>query len=175
MSAVAETVELKKFLSELNEDIATRCDAESSSTDAMAPHVALAEVMLEFLEEEGVTTEAQLCPFADVTGRRRCSITGYSFGEDGDRLDLFQAWHSADPNGGTLSASDLSQLAGKAARFFDYAVKADWNRFSGLPEVLDAVRLIHAGLKQLTSVRIFILTNAIEAAKSTRRRSKPSL
>lgn len=161
MSAATESIELNTFVGEVNEDIATRC-AESAGSDPLAPDVALAEVFLGYLEEEGVTTEAELCPFADTTGRRRCSITGYSIGESGDRLDLFLARYAANEDSlETLSASELGQLAGKAARFFEYAAKADWVRFSGLPEVLDAVRRIHAGLKLLSSVRIFILTNAL--------------
>src|SRR6266850_3370931 len=162
MSAIAEAVELKKFVAELGEEIATKCAAQENRTDVMAADVALAEVVLEYLEEESVTTEAQLCPFADVTGRRRCSITGYSLDESEDRLDLFLAKHYGDGDEVvTLPSSELSQLAGMAARFFDYASKADWSRFSELPEVLDAARRIHGQLTQLASVRIFILTNAV--------------
>lgn len=157
-----EVSELKKFLAELDEEVTAKCAGEGEDGETIPADIGLAQVIFELLEEEGVTTEAELCPFADKTGRRRCAITGYSFDEAEGRLDLFLARHVANGMDVTnLPASELSQLAGKAARFFDYACKGDWDRFAGLPEVLDAARKIRGQLKELTSARVFILTNAV--------------
>lgn len=162
MSASSEVLAIKKFIVELNDEVATRCDQEPDRAEPMEPDVALAQAVLEYLEEEGITEEAQLCPFADVSGRRRCAITAFSLTESGDRLDLFiSKFIKSDSEVASLPASELSDLSGKAARFLDYASKADWNRFSENAEALEAARRIHSSLEMLSSVRVFILTNAI--------------
>jgi hypothetical protein len=160
----SDSADLRRFAEELSEEVLAKREADFPGSDPLFADTALGAVMLEYLEDQGLTVESELCPFADATGRRRCSITAYAFNENEDRLDLFLATHLESANGNqipTLSTSSLSQLAGKAARFFDYAAKKEWERFEGLPEVLDAARNIHAQLDRLGSVRIFLLTNAL--------------
>lgn len=154
--------DLIKFVAELDDDVSTRCSEDSTGSESLAPGVAFTQVVLEYLEEEGITEDAQLCAFADARGRRRSAVTAYSLGEGADRLDLFLSEYvEGSTDLAVMAASDLSQLSGKAARFFDYACKADWNRFSAHAEALDAARRIHGAHKQLSSVRVFILTNAV--------------
>jgi hypothetical protein len=155
------TSALKKFFLELNEEVESRSDANATGVETLTPAVALAQVMLEYLEEEGVISEAQMCQFADASGRRRCAVTAYSLDENEDRLDLFVSEFVVnDSDIPLLPASELSTITGKVARFFDYASKADFERFTGSPETLDAARRIHGALKRLSTVRMFVLTNA---------------
>lgn len=169
----SQHADLSRFIRELADDVSARVDDDSPRPEESTPEestpedrstpadVALAEVMLEHLDEAGLVTAPEYCPFADVSGRRRCAITAYCLNDASDRLDLILAvFQPAATDGYTLAAADLAQLTGRAARFFDYAARGDVERFSGHPEVQDAVRRIHSGLRQIGSVRIFILTNA---------------
>lgn len=165
---ISQPPELKQFARELNEEVALRIDQESMSPAAYAEgvgarcsDVALAQVMLEQLQEDGLTAETQYCSYADADGRRRCAVTAYSWVEGQGRLDIFLAVFRSDAGDvESLSSQELAQLTGKAARFFDYASKPDLNRFARHPEVHDAARNIHAIVRDITSVRVVILTNA---------------
>ncbi|HXS54018.1 MAG TPA: AIPR family protein [Usitatibacter sp.] len=162
MSSGIDEIVFKKFIAELNAEVSTRRETEASGLGEIRPEEALAQVVLEQLEEEGITVDAQLCPFEDTSGRRRCAISALAITEDEDRLDLFLAKYVEDEGDfPTLAASVVGELAGKAARFFDYASKGEWDRFAATPETMDAARRVHGALKRLSSVRVFILTNAV--------------
>jgi hypothetical protein len=52
--------------------------AEMDTDAPYATSAALADVMLGYLEEAGLVTEHELCPYEDSDGRGRCRITGYA-------------------------------------------------------------------------------------------------
>ncbi|RYE44502.1 MAG: hypothetical protein EOP24_24080 [Hyphomicrobiales bacterium] len=123
--------------------------------------VALAEVILADLEEAGVLTEHQLCPYEDTSGQRRCRVIAYSLPEGETRLDLVLSTYrsAADPEG--IPNGELSQLAGLAARFFDYVAKGDVSRFRECPEAWDAVEAIRQRLPEIEDVRVLLLSNGV--------------
>ena len=101
---------------QLLEEFATRLKAEVADKLAelagtiLAPETALAEVMLGYMEEAGLVTEHELCPFEDTAGRNRCRIVGYALPEDSSRLELFTAQFLPSDDDTHINADDLSRL-----------------------------------------------------------------
>jgi hypothetical protein len=83
------------------------------------------------MEEAGLVSEHELCPYEDTVGRDRCRVIGYVLPEDSNRLELFTALFLPEGGDAYLSATDLSRLTGRAARFFGYATGRDFARFAG--------------------------------------------
>jgi hypothetical protein len=133
---------------------------ELGAVSQLDADTALAEVMLGYLEDAGFSAEYELCPHEDDGGRQQCRIIGFSLAEGADRLELFTAAYFDAEAPGYLPNKELVRLAGRGARFFEYAGKADFERFSGSPATLAAARRIHDELRQIEDVRVHVLTNA---------------
>jgi hypothetical protein len=122
--------------------------------------------MLGYLEEAGVVTEHELCPYEDSAGRNRCRITGYALPEDSMRLEIFTAEFVPEDAGPYLDTRALSRLARRAARFFGYVADRDLARFAGNDAATNAARYIADELKRIEDVRVHILTNALVRDRS---------
>jgi AIPR protein len=131
---------------------------ERQDSHRLAQDVALAEVILGDLEEAGVLTEHDLCPYEDEDGRNRCKIVAYSLPEDSSRLELITAQYAGEP---TLTGQELERLAGRAAKFFAHAAAGDLQRFEGCRPAYEAAKRINEELGRIEDVRIHILTNGI--------------
>lgn len=152
---------------QLTEDFAKRLNAEVieklTDLDATGPYaaqLALAEVMLGYMEEAGLVTEHELCPYEDSAGRNRCRITGYALPEESTRLEIFTAEFVPEENGTHLGTEALSRLAGRAARFFGYIAERDLTRFAENESAANAARYLAEQMKHIEEVRVHILTNA---------------
>lgn len=156
---------IDEFARRLRVEIAERL-AEMDSDSSRATDAALADVMLGYIEEAGVVTEHELCPYEDSAGRNRCRITGYALPEDSTRLEIFIAEFVPEEASPYLDAGALSRLAGRAARFFGYVADRDLARFAGNDAATNAARYIADELKRVEDVRVHILTNALVRDRS---------
>jgi|GEM_PF-4496112 hypothetical protein len=50
--------------------------AEIGPETTLGGDIAVAEVMLGYMEEAGLVTEHELCPYEDTMGRNRCRVIG---------------------------------------------------------------------------------------------------
>ena len=148
---------LAEFADQLRADTEVRL-SELAPQTPLANDMALAEVMLGYLQDAGAVAEYDLAPHEDQTGHRRCRIIAFSLAEESTRLDLFTAQYL--PESGSLSKSDIGRLAGWAARFFEYSAKGELARFEGNEDAHAAAKRIHAELKTIDEVRVHLLTNA---------------
>ena len=156
---------LEEFAGRLRAEVAEKL-AELPQETMLAPDTALAGVMLGYMEEAGLVTEHELCPFEDTTGRSRCRIISYALPEDSSRLELFTARFLPEGADTWLGADVMSRLAGQAARFFGYAAAGESARFSGNDAAAIAARHIANKLDQIEDVRVHILTNALVRNRS---------
>jgi hypothetical protein len=133
----------------------------------LAPHAALAKVMLGYLEEAGaISDEFELAPHEDAGMKRPCRCIGLALGEDSTRLELFTAHALGEGEGSVLPGREVARLSGWAARFFEYAAKGDHARFAGNPAAAEAARLIQDALPRIEDVRIHVLTDAMVRDRS---------
>ncbi|HYD23783.1 MAG TPA: AIPR family protein [Croceibacterium sp.] len=139
---------------------------DRGESHSLASDVALAEVMLADLEEGGVLTEHDLCPYEDVEGRNRCKIIAYSLPDESTRLELIIARFLPESDGEYLQAQEIERLAGRAARFFTYAASGDHERFQTNQMVAEAATRIREELPRIAEVRVNILTNGLVRDKA---------
>ncbi len=156
---------LEEFAVRLRAEVAERL-AELDPESALASDTALADIMLGYMEEAGLVTEHELCPYEDTAGRNRCRVIGYALPEDSGRLEIFTAQFLPDGAETHLGLDDLSRLAGRAARFFGYAAARDLARFAGNDTATNAARHIADELKRIEDVRVHVLTNGLVRDRS---------
>ena len=164
-SLVLEQQLIEEFASRLRAEISERL-TELESGSPHAADLALADVMLGYMEEAGLVTEHELCPYEDVDGRKRCRVTGYAFPDNSSRLEIFTAEFAPEDRGTYLATEALSRLAGRAARFFGYVAERDLARFTGNDAAMNAAKHIADELNRIEDVRVHILTNALVRDRS---------
>ena len=156
---------LQEFAARLRAEVDERL-AELDPDTPLASDTALADIMLGYMEEAGLVTEHELCPYVDAAGRNRCRVVGYALPEDFARVDIFTAHFLPQADETYLGADDLSRLAGRAAHFFGYAASRDLARFAGNDAVTNAARHIADELKRIEDVRVHVLTNGLVRERS---------
>lgn len=157
---------LEEFSARLRAETDDRL-AEFDMDTPLALDTALADIMLGYMEEAGLSTEHEFCPFEDTAGRNRCKLIGYALPDDSVRLEIFTAQYAA-ADSATLSTDDVARLTGRAARFFGYAAVRDFARFAGNDATTNAARHIAEELKRIEDVRVHVLTNGLVKDRSVR-------
>lgn len=151
---------LEEFAARLRAEAEERL-AELDADTPLAADTALADITLGYMEEAGLVTEHELCPYEDTTGRSRCRVIGYALPDDSARVEIFTAQFVPKGGDAYLGADELARLTGRAARFFGYATSRDLARFSGNEEATNAARHIADNLARIEDVRVHVLTNAL--------------
>ncbi|KAA2213194.1 AIPR family protein [Teichococcus oryzae] len=151
---------LAEFLSNLRTETDDRLGEIEPGTP-LAEHVALAEVMLGYLEEAGSVASHDLCPHEDASGRSRCRVAAYSLPDESSRLEIFTAYRRPDDREATLPRSETVRIGAAAARFFEHAARGDLTRFAGSALADAAARRIAAELPRIEDVRVHVLTDAV--------------
>ncbi|MFD6319828.1 AIPR family protein [Methylorubrum thiocyanatum] len=127
-------------------------------------------LVLDHLIEIGRVEDGRAAVWEGPAGRGVGRVTGYGIGEQGDTLDLFAAEIGGPDELRSLRADDLDRLAGQAGRFAEMALK------SGAAATDDGegaamVAAIRGVRGRLRRVRIFIITDAVSAARRMPRRN----
>ena len=168
MSERAPALE-EQLLREFSVRLAAETDerlAELGAEMTLARDSALADVMLGYMEEAGLVSEHELCPYEDGSGRTRCKVVAYALPEDSGRLDIFTAECLQIEDAAYLNSTELARLAGRATRFFGYAAAGDFARFTGNDAAMNAARHIADELGRIEDVRVHILTNGFVRDRS---------
>lgn len=150
---------LREFAERLADEASERAE-ELGEGMPLLRDTALVDVMLGYMEEAGLVSEHELCPFEDASGRNRGRILAYALPEDSNRLDLFTGL-SVPESEDYLGADELSRLSGRAAKFFGHVAAGDFDRFSGTDMASNAVRHIFGRLQRIDEVKVHILTNGL--------------
>jgi len=158
--ALLEEQLLEEFARQIRAETAERL-GEADAGAPLASEVALVDVMLGYLEEAGTIGDHEFCPHEDTTGRNRCRIVAYSLPDEGGRLELFTASYLPEDGSQTLPPEEIRRLTGQAARFFEYAAKGSFDRFSGNGQAADAARHIAQELDRIEEVRVYVLSNGM--------------
>lgn len=160
MKGMLEDQLIEEFRQRLDAETEAQLQELESDQSQLAIDAALSEVMLGYLEEAGALSEHVPCPYEDVAGRNRCRILAYAMPEDSTRLELITGRYVSLAEGDYLPKGEISDLAGRAARFFEHVLRSDLTRFDGNEEASAAARYLSTNLARVEEVRVHILTNA---------------
>ncbi len=119
-------------------------------------------LILERLEEAG-HLNATLPLYQEGRVRNAAyRIDGYAYDEDRSRLDLFTTIHSGDLPPAKLPAADVTKALERALRFASACVDGLASRLEPAnTDASDLARLIETEAKNLTAIRIVLLTDGI--------------
>lgn len=154
----------ERLLDQFAEGLRAQVMERLPDLDAGTPlpeHAALAEVLIGYLGDAGVSAEYELCPHEDSgPGSKPCRILAYALPEDSSRLELFTGMYVSEDGPQVLPKGELGKLAGWAIRFCNYAVDGNHKRFAGNEAAASAARVIQERQGRIQDVRVHILTNA---------------
>ncbi|CAO3416064.1 AIPR family protein [Azospirillum endophyticum] len=131
-------------------------------------------LVLEHLIEIGRIDDGQAVIWEGPAGRGVGRVTGYGIGEQRDTLDLFIADLGARDELRAIRADDLDRMAGQAGRFAEMALRG--NTSTAADDAAAAmISAIHGVRGRLRRVRIFIVTDAVSAARRMPKRTVAEL
>ncbi|MGO4552276.1 AIPR family protein [Lysobacter sp. 2RAF19] len=139
--------------------------SEQDVTGNLATASALTETMVAYLEEAGVVTGHDACPFEELGGRNSCRVIAYSLQDESTTLELLTATSRLDDS--TASSKELTKLASSALRFFAACVRGDLDRFMANPAALEAATRIHQQANEIEEVRVHVFTASNVRDRST--------
>ncbi len=133
-----------------------------------------ARLGIDHLIEIGRVDDGQVAAWEGPAGRGLGRVDGYGVGDEQDTLDLFLVDIETGGSVRAVRSDDLDRLAGQAGRFAEMALK-----LKDAPAADDAAGAMLAGIRgvgsRLRRVRIFILTDAVSAARRLPRREVAGL
>ncbi|TPJ13728.1 AIPR family protein [Mesorhizobium sp. B2-7-3] len=130
--------------------------------------------VIDHLIEIGRVDDGHVAFWEGPAGRGAARISGYGIGEQRDTLDLFITELGSSDELRSARADDLDRLVGQAGRFAEMALKsgANANVDTAAGAMLSAIHDVSGRLRR---VRIFIITDAVSAARRMPRRTVAAL
>ncbi len=114
------------------------------------------EKALEFLEEEGISTDYKYTPFKK-TGMR---VDGYEYVEDREILNLFTVEYANENEITSLTKTDLDAIVARTLRFFEKNIeKPLFKELEETSEAYDISYFIHTNREKFKNINIILLTN----------------
>ena len=114
------------------------------------------EKALEFLEEEGISTDYKYTPFKK-TGIK---VDGYEYIEDREILNLFTVEYANENEITSLTKTDLDAIVARTVRFFEKNIeKPLFKELEETSEAYDISYFIYLNREKFKNVNIILLTN----------------
>ena len=148
-----ETDELRVFAENLQQDVFSRADAVE---DGAMRAETFANIMFEYLRDAEEIEDGIAC-FIEGRGHR-CS--GYFISEDNERLDLFLVLPRLEGTVVPMPKSEIDQAFKRLRAFLDKALDGIHRSLESALEGYDMARSIWDARKELSSVRLFVLTDS---------------
>lgn len=111
---MAEDIDLEAFALQLKSEVADRALGEDDGGEFTEN--AFVEVVAEHLADIGMIENPVTCHFRDKLGSGYIRLSGYAVPDDGERIDLLVAMFSGSGEPVVLASTDVTRLAGQAAR-----------------------------------------------------------
>src|SRR6056297_396425 len=115
--------EVIDFYAKMVSEIRDRALGGDSNTPADFKENVFTEWLLEFFEENGITSNSSVVYYEGQALGGGVKINAYGLSDDGDRADLFVVAYMEEEIPVTLGKNELKKLAMQAARFFVAATK----------------------------------------------------
>ena len=153
-------VELIDFARQLNSEVHDRI-ATGSESNPFSESV-YTDIVLEYLGEIGMVDDPHVCHHEGRVRNATVRISGYSFGEEDDRLDLFVTVFKDQPEPTAVPKEELLEAAQQAARFYKAITKAKYAKdIDPSSEAQQLANLIDERQKDLRAVRVFVITDGV--------------
>lgn len=159
---------LEEFHRNLRSDILATVTERVAAGDGPFPseELVFAELVMEHLEETGISESPVVCHWNGTVGQSRLRITGYSLSADETALDLFVTRYMGSENLGDLRDADILATAKEGLSFLFRASGGALDaRIDPTHPVRDLVATIRSRWADLDRMRVIVITDARTKAK----------
>lgn len=152
-------MELLEFLRQVQADVRDRIAGRFEGPYPY-PELVFSEIVMEHMEEVGMTFEPEVCHYSAKVGNATLRISGFALSDDADQLDLFVSLYSGSDTLMTITDSDTKSAAEQCLRFLR---RCALGRLAAtMDESNDAYTLaltIQEHYPNLDQIRIYVLTD----------------
>ncbi len=160
---MSEVKELKKFYTEIREEVISRLESEEEGANQ---EQIFTEIALSLLADAGETENFRVT-FNEKYNKRGLihKINGYSLYENYETLDLFITIYNHDEEVQSVPKTDAEKAIDKLSKFFRNSVYSEFvNELEESSEIFDLAKTL-ADSKEirefLTRVNVFLITNGV--------------
>jgi hypothetical protein len=136
-----------------------RIKNEIEDSDDQANSV-LTKIYTDILYDNGTISDYELLYFEkEISKNSNIKINGYSFSEEDLRLDLFITHYDPSEKIQEIKYNNILELIETAKNFYLQSTKKLYEKINKKEDAYDISKSIYKNLHDITTVRIFVLTN----------------
>lgn len=160
-------MELDEFARQLNSEVHDRI--ASGTDESPFSESVFTRIVLDYLAEIGMADNPEVCHHEGRLRNATIRISGYSFSEEGDRLDLFVAVFRDQASPESVPKDMLMDAAQQAARFYKAVAKGGYaSQLDPSTETFQLATAIMEKRKDIQAVRVFVITDGVIKEKKFR-------
>jgi hypothetical protein len=165
---MAEQREIQRYAQQLNSEIRDRALGNYQDSEPDYKENVFAGMVLEILEELGVTEEPQVCHYDAPTGRGQAQvkINGYSTGDPENHLDIFTTLFLDTGTITPVAKNAVVQAITRAHRVLDFVANANHDLIEPSSATFGMVTSIQDVLRTKPHVRFFVLSDGLINSKN---------
>ena len=123
------------------------------------PQEVLTKIYTDILYDNGTISDYELVFFEREIAKSNVKINGYSFSEEDLRLDLFISHHDPSEKIQEIKYNKVLELIESAKNFYLQSTKKLYEKINKKEDAYDISKIIFKHYKDITTVRIVVLTN----------------
>ena len=136
-----------------------RTKNEIEDSDDQANSV-LTKIYTDILYDNGTISDYELLYFEkEISKNSNIKINGYSFSEEDLRLDLFITHYDPSEKIQEIKYNSVLELIENAKNFYLQSAKKLYEKINKKEDAYDISKIIYKNVNEITTVRIFVLTN----------------
>ena len=126
------------------------------------PAAILTKIYTDILYDNGTISDYELLYFEKhISNKIDIKVNGFSFSEEDLRLDLFVTHYDPSDNIQEIKYNKVQELINAAKNFYIYSTKKLYEKINKKEDAYDISKNIYKNSKDISTVRIFVLTNAL--------------
>ncbi len=172
-------MELQEFLSQTQNEIQMEISNRIAAADPKYPYAELVftDIVMNHMSEIGMTNEPTECHFS-ARGKNNANLrlSGYSFSDEGDQLDLFVSIYKGSDQLVKIANSETKKMAEYCLKFFLQCCTGKLSeKIDVTNDVYNLVITLEGSFTRLDRVRVFVITDAIADAKQFKNREEQGI
>ena len=169
-------MELNEFLLQTQADVKTEIGERLTISDGSSLYheSVFSEIVMQHMADIGMTfPDYQICHYTAKLNNANLRLSGFSFSEEGDQLDLFVCIYEGSDNLVSIPDSETKIAAEQCSRFLTNCVNGKLlSTMDKSSEAYDLAFTIKEGYEKLDQIRIYVLTDRQSKAKRFKSREE---
>ncbi|MCX6227571.1 MAG: AIPR family protein [Bacteroidia bacterium] len=169
-------MELNEFLLQTQADVKTEIGERLTISDGSSLYheSVFSEIVMQHMADIGMTfPDYQICHYTAKLNNANLRLSGFSFSEEGDQLDLFVCIYEGSDDLVSIPDSETKIAAEQCSRFLTNCVNGKLlSTMDKSSEAYDLAFTIKEGYEKLDQIRIYVLTDRQSKAKRFKSREE---